>query len=63
MAASRRARHTGSTPLLALAASVAHAQTDAAKSPDEIRLKDYRPKSIYKIPVRRRDCPRQISHH
>ena len=51
MAASRRARHSGTILSLALAASVANAQTDAAKSPDEIRLKDYRPLVLHKLPV------------
>src|SRR5262245_17117729 len=34
-----------------LSAVVAHAQTGAAKSPDEIRLKDYRPRVLHKLPV------------
>jgi len=51
MAASRLARHTGSILSLALTASIAHAQTDAVKSPDEIRLKDYRPRVLHKLPV------------
>ena len=35
----------------ALSASLAHAQADTAKPPDAIRLRDYRPRVIHKIPV------------
>src|SRR4026208_1965834 len=36
---------------LALSASLAHAQSEPTRSPDEIRLKDYRPRVLHKIPV------------
>jgi predicted TIM-barrel fold metal-dependent hydrolase len=43
--------HPGWVLTLALSAGLAHAQSEPARSPDEIRLKDYRPRVLHKLPV------------
>jgi hypothetical protein len=50
MAGSRLAR-TWLDPVARISASVAHAQSRRGEIADEIRLKDYRPRVLHKLPV------------